>query len=489
MRLNSIGKAFPEMPLPDLGQFYTHIDKMRNIYMLQPPWRLAKRGGLYSKGDRIIRMLGAAKVLCDEFSTLTFSEQVNIDVSDESYAAYLQTTLQRCGFWRNFPDFLSRAYALGGGPVKCFVADSKPTVAFLTADTFLPMGWNAERITEGVFESISRSGGLWYTLLERHTLHEGKVRVDFKLFASHSRGSLGEPRDLADLYPYLPGFVEYQTSVPMFSYFRPAISNNVELDSPLGVSVYANALDTLQGLDTAFDSLGREFILGKKRIIVPAGCIRYVVDPDTGQQRRYFDADDEAFVAFKAENAADLKITDNTTELRVEEHVAAINALLNLLCFQTGLSAGTLSFDQAVGMKTATEVVSQNSRTERTIKANKNMVTELLESIAHSIFALGISLGDLPTREYQVTVSWPDNIIVDDNTVIDNNVKLVSAGLKSKLKAIMEVQKCDEAEAEKELEQIAKESTIIGGPDDWFESEGGEVNDAGADREPVAASG
>lgn len=477
MRLESIAKAFPDLSLPDLGQFYVHIGKMRDIYMLRPPWRFAKRGGLYSKGDRVIQMLGAAKVLCDEFSALTFSEQVNIDVSDQAYSDYLQDTLQRCGFWRNFPDFLSRAYALGGGPIKCFVADSKPALAFLTGDAFLPTGWDTERITEGVFESVSRSGGLWYTLLEHHSLQNGRVRVDFALFASHSRGSLGEPRPLAELYPYLPDFVEYETATPMFCYFRPAVSNNVELDGPLGMSVYAGALDTLQALDTAFDSLHREFILGKKRIIVPAGCIRYVVDPDTGKQRRYFDADDEAFVAFKAEDAQDLQITDNTVELRVEEHVAAINALLGLLCFQTGLSAGTLSFDQAVGVKTATEVVSQNSRTERTVKAHKNMVTELLETLAHSIFALGVSLGDLPTREYKVTVSWPDNIIVDDNTMIDNNVKLVSAGLKSKLKAIMEVQKCNEEEAARELERIRRESTFDGTPEDWF---GGDVNDAGA---------
>ena len=56
-----------------------------------------------------------------------------------------------------------------------------------------------------------------------------------------------------------------------------------------------------------------------------------------------------------------------------------------------------------------------------------------------------------------------DNIIGDDNTRIDNNIKLVQAGLKSKIRAIMEAQNIDEAEAAEELQRIAKENDIDGG--------------------------
>ena len=38
----------------------------------------------------------------------------------------------------------------------------------------------------------------------------------------------------------------------------------------------------------------------------------------------------------------------------------------------------------------------------------------------------------------------------------------MQAGLKSKLKAIMDVQKCDEDTAQKELERIAKEQSVTG---------------------------
>ena len=47
---------------------------------------------------------------------------------------------------------------------------------------------------------------------------------------------------------------------------------------------------------------------------------------------------------------------------------------------------------------TATEVISQDSKTARTIKCNKNMLTEMLEDVIHAIVALGVWLHQLPRR-------------------------------------------------------------------------------------------
>ena len=46
------------------------------------------------------------------------------------------------------------------------------------------------------------------------------------------------------------------------------------------------------------------------------------------------------------------------------------------------------------------------------------------------------------------TVDFDDSIIEDSNSLIDKNVKLVNAGLRSKLTAIMEINKCSEQEAQ-----------------------------------------
>ncbi|MCM1335628.1 MAG: phage portal protein [Bacteroides sp.] len=464
MNVSDIERAFPGMTAPALNRYYADkIALWRRIFEGRPPWEKTKKGGLYRQRERReLNRLNTAKVLCDCFSDLTFSEQVEITIDQKDYQKYIDKQLNENGFWKNIPFLLSNAYALGGCCIKLFVQDGKPRIDYVHADKFLPIEWNGREIVDGVFLSETTRGEDHFTLMER----QSAGAAEYKLFRSADAYSLGSPVPLSMLYEGLPDTVRYETDAPMFAYFRPSVSNPFLYDVPLGISIYAGALDTLKALDVAFDSFAREFILGKKRIIVPASSIQTVTDTDTGETVRYFDSDDEAFVALETGDAEGQRIIDNTVALRVEEHVAAINALLNLLCFQVGLSAGSLSFDGVQGMKTATEVVSQESKTQRTIRSNKNLLTETIERVVHSLIALGVWLGDLTRAEYTVTVGWADNVIIDDNTLIDNTVKLYGAGLIDLETAIARVNKCDEKTAAEMAERIRKSASV--GSADFF---------------------
>lgn len=458
--VNDAAKVYGK-EIPDLNDFYGTMYGWKNIFSNCPPWGRIKKNGLYAKGERRMSRLCAAKVLADEFARLTFSEQLDISAA-EPYLGYVQKVLNENGFWKRMPDFLAEAYALGGGVIKVYAENGKPKINYIDAEAFVPVSWTEREITDGIFESKIRKNGFYYTLFEKYFQPvEGGFKVEHSLYKSGMKNSIGNPCPLSELFENTEETSLHRLSEPLFRYFKPDISNNIDRDCPLGVSVFHNSADTLKALDVAFDSFEREFTLGKKRIIVPSSCIQTVVNPETGTVDRYFDADDEAFVALKCDEEKDLKITDNTVALRIDEHVSAINALLNILCFQTGLSFGTFSFDVAQGLKTATEVISADSKTARTAKGNKNLIAELVEGLVRSIIALGIALGDLSEAEdYKICVTPPDGVIIDDNTKIDNNIKLVSAGLKSKLAAIMDVQNCDEATAQKELDRIKKEESM-----------------------------
>ena len=458
--ITSCKQAFPDIRVPDAAHYYSeHIAVWKDIFENNPPWKSVRRSGLYNRGNRPLKRLNTAKCLCDEFAALTFSEQCNITIDDAQYQQYVLDVLENNSFWDSMPDLIASAYAFGGAAVKVYANDRQPVLDYIRTDRFVPTEWMGKRVRGGIFQSTQCSSDKIYTLCERYAANG---QVYNKLFRSDSANDLGTECQLSELDIKAQPKTDYGADVPMFGYFKPSISSNVEYEIPLGMSIYANAMDTLAALDVAFDSFYREFILGKKRIIVPSAAVQTVTDPDTGQLVRYFDADDEVFTALSAEEGDALKVTDNTMELRVDEHVRAINALLNILCFQTGLSAGALSFDAVQGLKTATEVISQDSKTARTIKCNKNMLTEMLEDVIHAIVALGVWLNQLPRRAYTVTVGWQDNVVIDDNTLIDNNIKLVQAGLKSKVSAIMEVLKCDEDTARQELERIASEQSVSG---------------------------
>ena len=457
MITDDIAKAFPEINVPNVGNYYSeHIAKWKQIYENHPDWSEVQKTGIYKSGKRQMNRLNVAKVLSDLFASLTFSEQVEITCGNAGYDKYIAGMLNANGFWKNIPGFISIACALGGGAVKVYADNGVPCIEYVHADRFFPIAWNGKDIVGAVIESKTQRKGIYYTFFEKHE----PGRVTYKLYASKSSDTLGNEVPVAELYPELPDVVDYGESVPMFVYFKPDVSNNAEYDVPLGMSVYANAIDTLHGIDTTYDSFCREITLGKKRIIVPAETLTSYYDTKTEQWIRAYDTDDEVYVVFNSEDKENARIEDNTMELRIQQHVDALNAHLNVLCLQVGLSPGSLSFDKVEGLKTATEVMSEESRTQRTVKGDKNLLTEALEELVHALVAVGRYLGMLPQIEYTVTVSWQDNVITDDNTLIDNTIKLYSAGLLDPITAIMRANKVDEKTAQEIYEEIKKAQNV-----------------------------
>ena len=295
----------------------------------------------------------------------------------------------------------------------------------------------------------------------------------YKMGSTEPQDILGVRIPLETIFPTMDAETPIQgIETSLFSYFRTPEANNVDDNSPLGISIYANAMETLHALDITFDSFVREFRLGKKRIIVPARMIKTVVDPVNGEMRRYFDATDETYEALSTDDPDNLKIQDNSVELRVEEHVAAMNAFLNIFCLQVGLSAGTFSFDAKGGLKTATEVVSENSKTYKTVKNFQNMIKPAVEHLVQNIIDLGALYGlkvdDVPVstlreRGFEVAVAMDDGITQDRQTNINEGITLVGAGLISKKTFLTDPkygQCLTEEAADAELQRIAQEQNV-----------------------------
>lgn len=448
-------RAFPDTPLPETEEFYRSVLRTwADIYRGEPPWAYTKKSGLYGRGSRRVAGLNCAKVLCDSFAAVTFGSQPDILCSDPKAQAYVMDALQENGFWEKMPGFLSRAYALGGGVIKVFLDGGRVCTDYVDPQDFIPTGCGRGGVNEGIFGSVITRGGNTYRLLERHAAADDCVVVDRALF-SVKGGVMGRQIPLETVFGELPAHCEiYTGGRPLFAYFRPG--GDYE-NSMMGKGVFSDCTDTLKAIDIAFDSFSREFILGRKRIIVPSSCIRTVVDPETGNVSRYFDTDDEVYQALKCDEERDLKISDNTCELRVSEHVDAINALLDILCFQTGLSAGTLSFTSSTGVRTAAEIKSMESRTELTMQANRAIAVELIENTVRCIIRCGQLCGVLDGGDVSVRVAFSDRKTVDRSEVIERNIRLLQAGLISRVHAVMAALDCSEEDALDEINQIDNE--------------------------------
>lgn len=430
------GKPLCELSEELKSYFLTGVDRWKSVYEGGGDWRYARKGGLEG-GYRRVRSLGAAKALCAEFSALCFSQQMDIVCSDAETKAFLENALQENGFWSCFPLFLEKMFAVGSGVVKVYCEGGKILLDYIGGDGFIPTQYDEKRVYGGIIISSVSSGNDRYVLLERHEKTKTGYVVTNTLLKRRGDGSFTEV-PLAELYPELePETTVNGLSEPLFVYFRPAVAGAG--DSALGVSVFAASVDTLESLDVVFDSLQREFILGKKRIIVPVSAIRGEYGSD-GKLHKYFNEQDEVYEAFSADDREELKITDCGTELRVNEHAAALEQLLDLLCMQTGLSAGSLSWHSDTA-KTATEVISRNDKTYRTKTAHQQLLRESLLLLLENIRLLAVLCGELPATAVgsEIGVVFADSVTYDNSAKIDNALKLYNAGLIDGNRAMSEI--------------------------------------------------
>lgn len=439
---------------------------------------------------RVMATMNAGKMACAQMARYVWNERCSISASmanapeDDPLNGFLQMVLTDNRFGTAFGDLLEKGFALGGCALKEWVeipkdengndiGEGKVRIGYTMASQFVPTAWDNSRVNSAIFVSREARDGFYYSVVEWHRLDGTTYRVTNDLYRQPIKD--GEPQNilgwwypLNEIYPLLsPDTTIEDAKTAYFQYIKPFGANYADDNSPLGMSIYSSAMNTLHGIDIMFDSLQREFVLGKKRIIAPARAMRQVagVNP-SGPPQKYFDADDEVWEALATDNPEDLKIYDNSVELRVDQHITGINGELAILCSQIGFDPGTLAFDQQKGMKTATEVISENSKTYGTVKAHENIIRDALTDMVHAIIDLAVRYGltwngqpveSLIGAGYNVSVRFDDSIIQDKDAEINQGVMLVGAALMSKKKFMVDVLGYTPEDAEKELAQIKAE--------------------------------
>lgn len=489
--------------VPAFNQFYNFgIFPWKYVYRgFYKAWHIIKAPTILNPdATRHLAYLNMAKALSSELAGMVWTDQCEVnltsngveDVENDKLHRFVNDVLKHNNFNVKMLEAIEQAAALGGEALKVWYEvkhdqngneipnSGEIKIGYCMSDQFVPTAWNNAEVTEGVFVERTAKNGYYYTRLEWHAwngttyvVRNELYKAEIKQNGTETQDILGFRYPLNALYPYMAELAELPNiEKSLFSYFRTPTANNLDDNSPLGVSMYANAMDTLHAIDIVYDSFVREFRLGKKRIIVPARMIKTVVDPVSGKAVRYFDATDETYEALSTDDPDSLKIQDNSVELRVEEHVAGINAFLNILCLQVGLSAGTFSFDAKQGLKTATEVVSENSKTYKTVKNFQNMIKPAVVRLVENIIAIasiygieyeGEQIANLASNGFEVSVMMDDGITQDRQTNINEGIQLVNAKLMSKKTFLTDPkygQGLTEEQAEAELQQIASESQV-----------------------------
>lgn len=405
---------------------------------------------LYTGQDVILcrrRVLGMAKVVCEDFGSLLVNEHVQImaDGFDE-----LPDILKENKFGTRMNRLAELTMALGTGAVVEFLdEEKKPVIDYIRADKVYPLSWDNEDVSECAFASkriVANEDGKTeeVTYIQIHRKEKGGWKI--KNVCLNSAGKEVElPAGMAEESPVSP--------VPLFQIVRPNTVNSADLDSPLGASVYADALEQLVDCDIVWDSYINEFVLGKKRILVPMSLstIQTHKPGEDGSETLdpIFDPNDTLFYVYESDTAE--KPIELDMNLRTAEHDTGLQRAIDMLSKKCGLGMGRYKVESG-NVKTATEVISAKSDLYQSLKRHEKTFGDAIIGMVRALAWMMKKSPDL-----DVSVKFDDSIIEDENATLDRCVKMVTNGLMSRVEAIMRLENVDEEEAKRRYALIAQE--------------------------------
>ena len=408
------------------------------------------------------KTLNMPKKVCEDISNLLWSEraEIKLDKSKSNKKLWDILDSKENSFTINFNTFIEKLCALGAMATIEYKKNDKTIIDYVDGDLVIPYKYTNSYIygmitVSRTVEEVRKSKN-YYTLLTYHEYEDGMYKKATELYVSKSESTLGKQIDVSVLYPNIEEDEVIETEQPRFQIWRLPIGNNYDFDSPMGLSVLANHFDKFKAIDTKYDGFDHEYVSGKRRILIDRSAVKKkatgVDDNDNIIYTSYFDTDDDVYVAI--EGMENDPVKDIDFSLRAEDYIKGINAELNYLSAGVRLGNNYYSFDKT-GLKTATEVISENSDTFRMKQQYQLAIYDALYDMVATI----CDMNDISYKE--IIINFDDSIIQDEDALIQRGINLYNAGLISKSTFLKKYMHFEDNEIEEELMKIKDENKII----------------------------
>ena len=393
--------------------------------------------------------LGMAKKVCEDMADLLLNEKVTITISDQATDAFVKEVL-KANTWEELGnEYQEWKAALGTVAYVVYIRDAVVDEAgnmtggsvginYVEAANIYPTSWQNKVIMECVFTFIKIHKRKKHIHFQYHKLEDvpGENRKQYVIENTVVENTTGAGHELTpEQWEEIPAFsglaerIETGSDQPLFIIDRLNMVNNTDEDTtnPMGVALFANGIDVIRKLDLEYDSYANEFSLGRKRIFVAPEFLT------TQGGDVVFDPQDTVFYELPEDYFKDSKeaMHEVNMELRIDEHSKAINDDLNWLSFKCGFGTDRYKFEGGQ-VKTATEVISENSDMYRTLQKHELVLGRVLVQLIQTIIRAGISIGIPSLKENTaVTIAFDDSIIEDKTTERQNDRQDVAMGAMS----------------------------------------------------------
>ena len=401
--------------------------------------------------------LNMPKKICEDWANLLLNEKTDVVVGDDKQQDKLWELLNKVNFWVKGNQGVEKTFALGTGAfVENFDEQGNERLQFITSNKIYPITFDQDKITECAFVNTNSNTTVIQMHIKGNKLEEDKLELDkngnyliltmiYEKKLKDTSDSIGElvKKDVFDT----------KDKIAWYQILKPNICNNVDINSPMGISIYANALDTLQGVDLAYDGFCEEMRLGQAKIFMNRKLTQY----DENGQHLTFDVNEKGFYYLgEGDNVDRQPVTFYNPPLRTDSYFNGINNALNLLSSKVGFGENHYRFDKG-GVTTATQVISENSEMFRSLKKHEILLNEVIIGVCKALMYIHNNFTDDSFKfdlNANIEVKFDDSIIEDKETMKMTDRQDVNMGVMSKVEYRMKWYNEDEETAKQKLAEI-----------------------------------
>ena len=473
----------PRIKVP--AEEYDRIRKAKQYYQDNLP--KVEYWTTVGKQKRDLNSLNVLKSASNALASLMFNERCSIKVNDAALQKLLDEIFKENDYYLDQETHLETWIALGSGVIRPYVENDKIKLSWANATEIYPLEANTTKADQIAIsrrlQKVENNNAVYYTLLEFHqwgnwtTDEQGRKYRPYiianELYRSGDPNTIGEqvPLDYVDEYAGLSSTTTINyLEKPLFAFYRNAGANNKNLVSPLGIGLCDNWFSTVDDINMVHDGFEWEVKTGYRRVSIPRSWVRRQQNMNGHQipedQQYFWDPNDAVFVPVNSKDDTS-SFKDLSINIRNEQYEGAMDFFLRELENDLKLSPGTFTVTPS-GVQTATEVVTNNSKTYQTRSSYLTMLEKTIDQLVYAIAEL-LQNGDLwsdgkarwngDLDSLVITPDFNDGVFVDQEAQRSADLQAVQASVMPKIQFIMRNYDLSEEEAKKWLQQIQDEQS------------------------------
>ena len=379
------------------------IKQCVQIYQGKPEWLDEK--------DHV-KTINFAKSICSEVARLA-TLAIGITVDGSARADWLQQQIENVYF--NLRHWVEYGCVYGTVILK----PNGTGIDLFTPDRFLVTECVNDKITGVIFyfsEKVKKD--LWYTRLEYHRFADnGSDLIDNVCYGGKSKDDTYKKVDIS-VTPWsglLESAVIGGIDQPLYGVLRTPQANNIDINSPLSMPIFAEAIEELKDLDIAYSRNSKEIVDSKRTVLMDADKLfpfqaseLFRLDPTIAAGRMKEKMGMPNYVKVVEGNGSDDFYQEINPTLQTQARLDGINAILSQIGYKIGFSNGYFVFNQKTGMVTATQVESDDRRTIQFIKDVRDKLEDCLDDTIYALDVMATLYELAPAGTYDVTYDFGD---------------------------------------------------------------------------------